>query len=230
MTQDPALKEPAQKAIDFIVAGQHAERGGWRYSPGVGSDTSVTGWMMMALKSGELASLNVPKETYAKIGRWLDLAQQSPAEPHLYRYNPYAPDTTEQKHGRAASKTMTAVGLLMRLYTGWKRDNANMAKGADYLKENLPAIGTPREPQRDTYYWYYATQVMFHMGGEHWQAWNERLHPLLVDAPDQERPARRQLGSPRPRARSLGSARRPALRDDAEPALARSLLPPPAAV
>jgi hypothetical protein len=75
---------------------------------------------------------------------------------------------------------MTAVGLLMRLYTGWKRDNANLAKGADFLKDNLPALGTPREPQRDTYYWYYGTQVMFHMGGEHWQAWNSRLHPLLV--------------------------------------------------
>ena len=63
MTQDPRLKEPAQKAMDFIVASQHPERGGWRYAPQVGSDTSVTGWMMMALKSGELAGLEVPTET-----------------------------------------------------------------------------------------------------------------------------------------------------------------------
>jgi hypothetical protein len=161
------------------VAAQHPERGGWRYSPGVGSDTSVTGWMMMALKSGELAGLEVPDRTYQRIERWLDDSQQT-GQPHLYRYNPLAPDTDEQRHGRAASKTMTAVGLLMRLYTGWRRDHANLARGADYLRENLPAIGTPREPQRDTYYWYYGTQVMFHMGGPHWQAWNSRLHPLLV--------------------------------------------------
>ena len=124
----------------------------------------------------------MPHETYARIDRWLDDAQQSAAEPHLYRYNPYAPDTPEQRHGRTASKTMTSVGLLMRLYTGWRRDNANMIRGADYLRQNLPAIGTPREPERDTYYWYYATQVMSHMGGEHWQAWNSRLHPLLVSS------------------------------------------------
>ena len=180
MTQDPELRVPAQRAIDFIVAAQHKERGGWRYSPGVNSDTSVTGWMMMALKSGELANLTVPKETYDKIDRWLEIAQKSPTEPHLFRYNPYAEDTPEQRHGLAASKTMTSVGLLMRLYSGGKRDQAVMQQGADFLKNNLPALGDPRNPQRDTYYWYYGTQVMFHMGGEHWKAWNGKLHPLLV--------------------------------------------------
>jgi hypothetical protein len=182
MTQDPNLKEPAQKAMDFIIKGQHKERGGWRYAPGIGTDTSVTGWMMMALKSGELSNLQVPKETYERIQLWLNSAQASPTQPHLYRYNPHAPDTPEQRHGRNASKTMTAVGLLMRLYGGWKRDNVNMRAGADYLQQHLAAIGTTRDPQRDTYYWYYATQVMFHMGGEHWQAWNNRLHPLLIQS------------------------------------------------
>lgn len=182
MTHDPALKEPAQKALDFIVAGQHAERGGWRYSPGVGADTSVTGWMMMALKSGQLAGLDVPTQSLAKIGRWLDSAQQSSTEPHLYRYNPDAPNTPEQKHGRASSKTMTAVGLLMRLYTGWKRDNPSMIRGAEYLAEHPPALGSVRDPQRDTYYWYYATQVMAHVGGDTWQAWNNKLHPLIVNS------------------------------------------------
>ncbi len=182
MTQDPDLKQPAQRALDFIAASQDKQGGGWRYSPGVNTDTSVTGWMMMALKSGELAGLTVPRETYAGIHKWLDAAQQSPREPHLYRYNPFAPNTPEQRHGRETSKTMTAVGLLMRMYTGWRRDNGNLVRGAEYLSQNLPAIGTSREPERDTYYWYYGTQVMFHMGGEHWQLWNSRLHPLIVQA------------------------------------------------
>ena len=182
MTQDPELRIPAQKAIDFIVEAQHKERGGWRYAPGVGSDTSVSGWMMMALKSGELANLTVPKETYAKIEMWLNAAQKSKTEPHQFSYNPFAPDTPEQRHGLVTTKTMTSVGLLMRLYSGTKRDSPTMKAGAEYLKKNLPAIGTPREPQRDTYYWYYGTQVMFAMGGDHWKAWNAKLHPLLVDS------------------------------------------------
>ena len=70
----------------------------------------------------------------------------------------------------------------MRLYTGWHRDNSNMQRGAAYLAQNLPELGTTRQPLRDTYYWYYATQVMAHVGGQSWQAWMGRLHPLLVNS------------------------------------------------
>lgn len=181
MTQDPELREPVQKAINFLLDAQHPKRGGWRYSPQYGSDMSVTGWAMMALKSGQLANLEVPEKTFTGIRRWLDTCQRSASERHLYRYNPYAPDTEEQRHGRMPNRTMTSVGLLMRLYLDWQRDNQHMIAGARYLTENPPSLGSTRNPQRDTYYWYYATQVMYHMGGDYWKAWNGRLHPLLVN-------------------------------------------------
>ena len=75
---------------------------------------------------------------------------------------------------------MTAVGLLLRLYTGWRRENPHMINGARVLTQNLPEMGTSRRPRRDTYYWYYATQVMYHMGGDYWERWNRKLHPLLT--------------------------------------------------
>jgi hypothetical protein len=180
MTQDATLREPAQRAIDFIIAAQQKERGGWRYSPAVGADTSVSGWMTMALKSGELAGLSVSPAIFGNIQHWLDTAQQSAGSPHLYCYNPYAPDSPEQRHGRVASKTMTAVGLLMRLYTGWRPGDSNLTRGSNYLAANLPTDGNARQSERDTYYWYYATQVMAQVGGENGQAWSDRLQPLLV--------------------------------------------------
>lgn len=188
MTQDPEIKDPTQKALDFIVAGQHKTRGGWRYSPNYGSDTSVTGWMMMALKSGELAGLNVPEEAFRNVEKWLDSAQKSPTDRHLYVYNPVAPDTAEQRHGRRPNPTMTSVGLLMRLHTGWRRDNVHLVAGAEYLLSNAPAIGTRREPTRDAYYWYYATQVLYHMGGDYWKKWNDQLHPLLIKSQEKSGP------------------------------------------
>ena len=182
MTQDENLKIPAQKAVDYIVLTQNKQLGAWRYQPQVSSDTSVSGWMMMALKSGELAGLNVPQKTYDGIDKWLDAAQASPDRADRYRYNPYALDTPSQRHGKDVTPTMTAVGILMRMYAGWSRDDEELKSAAEYLAKFPPAIGDASSPQRDTYYWYYATQVMYHMGGNVWKNWNERLNPILIDA------------------------------------------------
>jgi len=180
MTQDEALREPAQRAVKFMVKTQDPVGGGWRYQPGLESDTSVSGWFMMALKSAELAGLDVPKSTFDGIKSWLDKAQASPAERHLYRYNPLAVDNAATRHGLTPNPTMTGVGLLMRLYLGWRRDTPDMIRGADYLLEHVPEEGTLKNPKRDTYYWYYATQVLFHMGGDRWKRWNSQLHPMLI--------------------------------------------------
>ena len=182
MTQDPELRTAAQAAVNFMVNSQDPQRGGWRYRPGVGSDTSVTGWFMMALKSAQLARLNVPNTAFERMARYVQASQLSAAQPHLFRYNPFAPDTPEQRHGLKPTHVMTSVGLLMRLYLGWRRELPEMQAGADYLLSYPPSAGTPEATQRDTYYWYYATQVLFHMGGERWQRWNDRLRPLLLDA------------------------------------------------
>jgi hypothetical protein len=181
MTQDPELRGPAQRAIDFMVASQDPNRGGWRYRPGNGTDTSVSGWFMMAFKSGQLAGLSVPTPTFNRIEKYLDQSQVSKQKSHLYRYNPFAADTPEQRHGREPTPVMTSAGLLMRLYFGWRRDQKEMMSGADYLLENAPAPGTPDATLRDTYYWYYSTQVLFHMGGERWKKWNAKLYPMLIE-------------------------------------------------
>ena len=75
----------------------------------------------------------------------------------------------------------------MRLYTGMDKQSEYAVAGAQYLGENLPSIRRTKDASlRDTYYWYYATQFMYHMGGEHWKRWNDRLHPLLINAQEPE--------------------------------------------
>ena len=60
MSRDSKLKNPAQRAIDFIVSAQEKTGGGWRYKPGEAGDTTVTGWQIMALKSGQMSGLPDP--------------------------------------------------------------------------------------------------------------------------------------------------------------------------
>ncbi len=183
MTQDPQLRRPAQRAVDFIVAAQHPTLGGWRYAPRVGTDTSVSGWQLMALKSAEMAGLNVPEEVYSRLRTWLQQAQW-PEDVALYVYRPKA----RYQHQRTPSRAMTAEALLMQLYLGTSPQSTMIQRGARYLGRNLPSFGSPGRLQRDTYYWYYATQVMFHAGGEHWDRWNRRQRALLVNTQVQEGP------------------------------------------
>ena len=224
MTQDPELRSAAQMCLDYIIETQHEQRGGWRYTPQVSADTSVTGWMMMALKSGQLSGLEVPDETYEGITRWLELAQ-SPERPDRYRYNPFAPDTPTQRHGRTPTPTMTAVGMLMRMYSGWRRETPAMKSAADYLLQFPPekrnrAISSTRHlllVLRNPSYVPYGWRDMV------------RVEPLaesvVVGGTNQARAAGRKLGSDATSARSLGNSRRASLRDDHESSESGSLLP-----
>jgi hypothetical protein len=173
MTRDPLLREPAQQALAFIAEAQNPREGGWRYSPGRGSDTSVSGWQLMALKSGELAGLEVPPRCYELVQKWLDMAQSS-GQPGLYVYRP----ASDIPHQREPSRVMTAEALLMRQYLGWKREHPDMLAGAAHLRANLPRW--EGRGVRDAYYWYYATQVMFQMQGDYWVDWNNQLRSLLT--------------------------------------------------
>ena len=43
-------------------------------------------------------------------------------------------------------------------------------------------LGAPPDwnEETNTYYWYYATQVMHHFGGQAWEEWNARMREVLV--------------------------------------------------
>jgi hypothetical protein len=154
MTSDPRLKRSAQRGLDYIVFAQGVG-GGWRYTPHVPGDTSVTGWQLTALKSGQMVGLAVPRATLQRASRFLDSVESR----NKGRFA-YLPDGKE-------SLTMTAVGLLCRLYQGISPRNPALLGGVKYLKEQGPAGSSD-----NMYYLYYATQVMHHMGGESWEFWN----------------------------------------------------------
>jgi hypothetical protein len=160
MTQDAALRESAQRAIDFICYAQHSG-GGWRYQPNTPGDTTVFGWQMMALKSALLGGLDVPSPTLRLGERFLDSVQT--AQGSYYGYTI-----------RGKSSGPTSVGLLIRMYTGWAREDPRLKRGVQFLAAKGP------QP-RDMYFNYYASQVLHHYGGPEWLKWNEKLRDYLVE-------------------------------------------------
>jgi hypothetical protein len=163
MTEDSYYRQPAERAVAFCVNSQ-AKEGGWRYVPRDDSDVSVTGWVVMALQSARMAKINVPEDTLARVSKFLDSMQDEYGS--RYRYH----------SGSGTTLAITAEGLLCRQYLGWKRNDSRLIAGADYLGENL--VGSS---EVNVYYWYYATQVMHHMGGSHWKKWNEVMRQHLPE-------------------------------------------------
>lgn len=168
MTNDTSLEEPARRAVKYLLDSQDRSKGGWRYLPNEDSDTSVTGWALMGLQSARQGGIDVPKETLKRISGYLDSVASEGGSTYSYQ------------QGFPATPSMTAEGLLCRQFLGWDHYDPRLEQGVRVLlqKENLPAW---EERKRDAYYWYYATQVMHHMGGDFWKTWNDAMKTALVD-------------------------------------------------
>ncbi len=63
----PALRAPAERATHYLLAAQTL-RGGWRYKPAeTESDTSVTGWAVLALVRARMAGFEIPAPAFARV-------------------------------------------------------------------------------------------------------------------------------------------------------------------
>ncbi len=155
MTSDPRIKTAAQLGLDYIVSAQDPVGGGWRYTPRMPGDTSVTGWQLMALKSGQMAGLTVPRTALKKVEKYLDACETT--NKGGYSYMP----------GTIETQAMTAVAALCRQYHGVNPRNASLLASVRRLETHAPGSGSDHLD-----FEYYATQVMYHMGGERWTRWN----------------------------------------------------------
>ena len=160
MTHDKGLYNPAQQAVNFICYAQDPVGGGWRYQPRQKGDTSVVGWQIMALKSGHMAYLRIPPVVVKKAFTYLDTVQQNSGASYGYATP-------------GAGQATTAIGLLCRMYLGWKKENPALARGAQQVSAWGPA-------KSNMYYNYYATQVMRHWEGDLWKKWNSVMRDQLV--------------------------------------------------
>ena len=175
LTGDRQFFEPVQRAINYIEGAQH-RAGGWRYRPGQAGDTSVFGWMMMALQSARAARMDVAinPSVFTRADNFLDsVASQPRGDDKLLSGSAYG-----YQPRREATEVMTAEAILCRMYLGWRKDDPRMKSAIAWLvNEHLPS-----SKDKNLYYWYYGTQVMHHYGGEPWEKWNQRVRTLLIES------------------------------------------------
>jgi hypothetical protein len=171
-TADPQVGATAQLALDYIAFAQDAGGGGWRYDARQAGDTSVVGWVVMALNSGYKAGLDVVG--FRDAIRFLDAVTL----PGYYQVGYTGrPDIAAPENLR-----LTSVGMVSRLFLGQEPGHPKIAMPSWRLLEQLP-----QRDRADFYYWYYATLAMFQVGGEGWKTWNGALKKALLDLQDQNR-------------------------------------------
>ncbi len=140
MTKDKILERYAQRAIVFIEQAQHYD-GSWGYKRRESGDLSIVGWQVMALKSANASELTIDLPRIQRVANFLDSRQTQGGTRYLYR-------------GPVATPSMTAIGILMRLYLGSSRTTPALMAGANYIASKGPS-------PNDVYFNYYGTKRSF---------------------------------------------------------------------
>ena len=179
MARVPDTVRAAQAAVDYSVnihqdpGAGGSDKKGWRYNPKQPGDISVSGWFIMQLKSAKIAGLKVDPSGFQGAINFLDSVEVEKANPN----EPYSGHRYGYQPGRVLSKHRnTAMGVLGRMFLGWKRED--LQGGVEYM---IKEGGVPNWGSVDMYYWYYATIVCFQQGGEIWKKWKEAMIPTLRD-------------------------------------------------
>jgi hypothetical protein len=124
----------------------------------------------MALKSAEMAGLDVPKSALDGIEAFLEGVAVEKGARYGYRLD------SPQKPPVQVTDAVSAEGLLCRQYLGWPRNDPRLTKGIELL---LASKFIDYENDKDVYAWYYIAQVVHHVGGEPWERWNGRMRDIL---------------------------------------------------
>ena len=173
LTKNETYGEPLEKLINVFAVTQHPESGGWRYygyPTDKKADTSVTGWVVMAIQSAEYAGVEIPEEMTKKIGTFFKTVA-SGKEGGLYGYTP----------GKIKPST-TSIGMYCQQLLGTLKGK-QQDESALYLDLHRP---DPKHSHQvigcgKYHYWFYGTFAMYLHGGRKWADWDDKLHPALIE-------------------------------------------------
>jgi len=170
--KNPRYAEALEKAVRFIDQMQHDD-GGWRYTDRreQPSDTSVTGWSVLALKSAREAGVTLDAKCVEKTRAFFEA--RATGERGRTGYLNHALHT----------EATTGVGMLARQFLLDQPESPYVRDAAGYLAEYAEKSWPEHraDSRRSDYYlWYNCTLAMFQAGGETWKRWNEVVRDTIV--------------------------------------------------
>jgi hypothetical protein len=180
ITGSNLFREQAQRALDTLAAAQNSGAG-WRYAARSGdSDTSVTGWALLAFKSAEISGLSF-RAAVCQGGRaWLDeTTDEFGRTGYTQRATGkvFLPGINERFEHH---ETLSAVAALSRILFDKNKADARLSQACELLLKDKPSW---EEAKRDFNYWFWASQALHQFdgpSGPKWRSWNSDVKSVLV--------------------------------------------------
>ena len=159
------------KAVRIILDAQNVQKheshaGGWRYTPDAkDSDTSCSGWCLMALRSARHNGCQIPPGAINRAVKYMHAH-------HSKKTGCFGYQNPEQN-----GVTLSGAGILCLELCGKHEDPDSLA-AAKYL---MSVYKTEMDNQQFRYYgMYYASQGLFQIGGENWKEFSEWMYSIWV--------------------------------------------------
>jgi hypothetical protein len=210
-------RNPAQRGVEFLVRAQRPNPSGkgawgWRYASRTeiedaaratsdtdyaktlyDSDTSVTTWCVMALKSAQLSGLAIDKDSLAGAVEYCRFATGSDGQVG-YLDAKSAGGTVSGPFDSAFvyhPTTMSALGMCIRIFASHDPNDPFLDLAAKRLVADKPAV-TKDRTSIDYYYWYYGSLALNQLdgpdsprkNGKYWRPWNEAMVEAVVGLQD----------------------------------------------
>ncbi|MFA4985218.1 MAG: HEAT repeat domain-containing protein [Candidatus Brocadiia bacterium] len=191
MTEDERLKIPCQLAIDWVQSHQNYPLG-WRYtSIPEDTDSSVSGWYVLALKTARMYGFRVFEKGFEGALHWYDKVTQPYSEYETldlgsdygdnFKQNIYEKKGTGYDDNQPLP-SMTAISLITRRFIGFKRTHPLLRAQANYLTDWKVAFDQATGARNFNfafYFIYYTSMANFQMGSTYWSDWNKQLVPKV---------------------------------------------------
>jgi hypothetical protein len=184
------LREPVQQAVVFAERARNPY-GAWRYDvPPVGdNDTSVTGWMALALAAARDSGAEVSAGCFEGARTWLDEVTDPATGRVGYDSAGSAssriPGVNDQ-YPTTSAETLTAEAIFVRAVLGDLESGRDLLdKQQELLLRKLPEHDL-KSRTTDPYYWYFGSLAAYQCGGELWRAWQPALSVALSGAQEQD--------------------------------------------
>lgn len=183
MTRSGIWKATAQNGANYVMKAQNPYKA-WRYGERPGdNDTSVTTWMIMALKSAKMAGLQVNDTSFQWAQSFIDEMTDDETGRTGYTRRGERPVRAEgrlEAFPAEHSESLTAMGIVVRLFCGEDvRNSKVIGMGAELISKKLP-VWDAKNGRIDMVYWYFGTLANFQLGGRHWKRWNQAMRSAIL--------------------------------------------------